>query len=496
MPDDQSPAPELTTWTEQYPCGHEVEYPSERDVLEHCPTCGTSTAGDPEPLLCPGCDGELDADGCCPTPGCTGPEPEPAPAAEREVDVRAEVLRTIAGEPEQIPRWLRTVIGEVLGEVPHVQLALARAAGQVGGVAKDRQADSTQGGYRFRGIDGILSAVHHPLSEAGILMVPRDLEIIREPWPYWQGKGWSMYRVHLEWEIFGPRGDSFIVTNWGEAIDNSDKGLGKARSYAQKDLLIRLLTIPTDDPDLADTEATRRTKDREIDAAEQVDGPPPPADPELIDEVQTLIGTLDETTKAKVLSAWKRAIGNVKPEHLNARQGTTARSLLRGMVADWQRRLEVAAAIADPGPAESAAESPVAESGSEDTAPAPDSSETAVTPESEESEPDSDDPEDEQSRHDEIRARAAAAAALREVLDTVDGAEVDRVGAEVAELSWQAVDRELRDDHGLDPAGLHIDIRRLALTTGRAAGTSALQPLFDEGIFDEVAAEPEPAADS
>ena len=65
-----------------------------------------------------------------------------------------------------------------------------------------------------------------------------------------------MTRVEVEWTIYGPAGDSIVTSNWGEALDNADKGLGKARSYAQKDLLIRLLEIPTEDPDVGDTETT------------------------------------------------------------------------------------------------------------------------------------------------------------------------------------------------------------------------------------------------
>ena len=38
----------------------------------------------------------------------------------------------------------------------------------------------------------------------------------------------------------------------GQALDNGDKGIGKATSYALKELLTRMFLIPTDD----DTENT------------------------------------------------------------------------------------------------------------------------------------------------------------------------------------------------------------------------------------------------
>lgn len=142
---------------------------------------------------------------------------------------------------------------------PPVHVALARAKAKIAAVAKERTADAPGARYNFRGIDQILGAVHAAHAEEGIVIVPHDLEIERKPW---DGEGWRGFffcRIHLLWQIIGPAGDSLFTQSWGEAMDNADKGLGKARSYAQKDLLIRLHEIPTDDPDVGDTEATRDT---------------------------------------------------------------------------------------------------------------------------------------------------------------------------------------------------------------------------------------------
>src|SRR5207237_1308218 len=99
-------------------------------------------------------------------------------------------------------------------------------------------ASKDQGGYSFRGIEGVLAAVHEPMARFGVVTIPRDLQFETIPWPHYKSDAWHMTRVEIEWTIYGPAGDSIVTSNWGEALDNADKGLGKARSYAQKDLLI------------------------------------------------------------------------------------------------------------------------------------------------------------------------------------------------------------------------------------------------------------------
>lgn len=488
-------------------------------------------AEDDGPLFCEGCDGELDGDGQCPTPGCdTNGAEYYRDDSPGEAGLTAENLATMVDLVNNPPAWLRSTMAEVVKAFPPVHLALARAAGQVRGVTKDRQAAQDQGGYRFRGIDGVLGGVHFPLAEAGILMVPRDLEIEREVWPHWGGGKWTLYRVHLEWEIYGPRGDTIIVTNWGEALDNADKGLGKARSYAQKDLLIRLLTIPTDDPDM-DTEATQFETDtpgvgdqggggqgRRSRGDGQAAAEPTPADPELVANLQYIIAGLDEERQTKLREAWKKALGPVPPEKLDSRAAKRAMALIKGMVPDHEKVLEQTKMKVEIGdlPDPTIAEQPGQDDGSEgdDTAgedqaaAEPDtSSSTTVeddtstvatsdtSPRDEGDASGGDDDEDPEARAEAKRAeraqRAEVAAALRDFLNSIESTELDRVGAEVGDLNWQTVDKDLRDTYGVNATpDLHIDIRRMALVVGRTAGPEALAELVDDGLLPRH--EPEP----
>jgi len=55
--------------------------------------------------------------------------------------------------------------------------------------------------------------------------------------------------VHVEWEVTGPQGDSFVGESMGEAADAGDKSLSKAQSVAYRMYLLQALAIPTGDRD-------------------------------------------------------------------------------------------------------------------------------------------------------------------------------------------------------------------------------------------------------
>lgn len=141
--------------------------------------------------------------------------------------------------------------------------ALVNVAREVGPVRKDRTADAGKGGsYQFRGIDGVMNEVHGSMARNGVLPVPHDdpnpggsgPQVREVEMSSRNGNAWRHHTITTRWVVLGPNGTSIEVPIVSEALDNQDKGLGKARSYGMKDLLIRLLTLPTDDP-AADNEA-------------------------------------------------------------------------------------------------------------------------------------------------------------------------------------------------------------------------------------------------
>lgn len=139
-----------------------------------------------------------------------------------------------------------------------VRQRLMMIAAEVGAVGKDRQAGAGGGEkYSFRGYDAVVNATHPVFARWGVLVEYEDVEqseVVKVPRGQ-SGAMWKEFTLQVRWRFTGWDGDSFTITNHGEGVDNADKGLGKARSYALKDLLTRMLLIPTDDP-TTDAEST------------------------------------------------------------------------------------------------------------------------------------------------------------------------------------------------------------------------------------------------
>lgn len=133
---------------------------------------------------------------------------------------------------------------------------LIMCSADLGAVGKDRDANAGGGDkYKFRGYDAVVNATHPVFAKWGVLVTYQDLEfVVNDKVPRGQSK-WTYFLLKVEWTFHGWDGDTFVIVNHGEGLDNADKGLGKARSYALKDVLTRVLTMPTDDP-TTDAEAT------------------------------------------------------------------------------------------------------------------------------------------------------------------------------------------------------------------------------------------------
>ena len=68
---------------------------------------------------------------------------------------------------------------------------------------------------------------------------------------YQTARGGQMQRVivKMTYTVFGPAGDSFAGSAYGQAADAGDKAVSKAESVAYRTFLLQSLTVPTDEPD-------------------------------------------------------------------------------------------------------------------------------------------------------------------------------------------------------------------------------------------------------
>jgi hypothetical protein len=113
------------------------------------------------------------------------------------------------------------------------------------------------GAFPYAGHDQIVDMLRLLLAKYGI-------NIYQEPIPEFKRdislSGFEhLTRVWYEYEVVNADNpdDKFVKHNWGEALDNGDKGLNKCSTIAEKMFMLRLFKISTfDDPDAHSAEKT------------------------------------------------------------------------------------------------------------------------------------------------------------------------------------------------------------------------------------------------
>lgn len=134
-----------------------------------------------------------------------------------------------------------------MSEQPSVHEAFLRVQADVQGIAKKDQ--NTQQRFSFRGIDAVMNAVGPILREHRVFIIPRALSISTERYESKGGAGMKNSTVEMEYTVFGPKGDSFTGSAYGEAADSGDKSVSKAQSVAYRTFLLQGLTVPTQERD-------------------------------------------------------------------------------------------------------------------------------------------------------------------------------------------------------------------------------------------------------
>lgn len=118
-------------------------------------------------------------------------------------------------------------VNAVMNEVDYIQKGEKKVAGQ----------------YRFVSHDQVTAALHGPMTKNGIACISNIVEMKQDG---------NRTEVQLEVafiNIDNPS-DMFAVNYYGYGIDTSDKGIGKAVSYAFKYALLKTFCLETgDDPD-------------------------------------------------------------------------------------------------------------------------------------------------------------------------------------------------------------------------------------------------------
>ncbi len=147
---------------------------------------------------------------------------------------------------------------------------LPKLMGEIGPISKDHRGAQ---GYKFRGVDDVLNAMHPAMVKLGLCLEVKCHDRITETTIEDGQKKRFVYRVLLLMDVsfIAPDGSRITHTGAGEGLDiASDKATNKAMSAAFKYACFLGLCIPVDDDTLTDSDATGRLVGPAAEVAPQV----------------------------------------------------------------------------------------------------------------------------------------------------------------------------------------------------------------------------------
>lgn len=155
-----------------------------------------------------------------------------APAAEITYEPAPQ------GTPADAPRVFAAINGVMRDAMP---------------VGKDQT--NTHQGYKFRGIDDVMSAMAGPMRSHGVFILPNIAGQKQER----DGKV-TRTLIKMRYRIYGPAGDCLVADIPGEAFDTADKSTNKAQAAALKYLLFTLFMLPVDSRSIDDGDRDHPTE--------------------------------------------------------------------------------------------------------------------------------------------------------------------------------------------------------------------------------------------
>lgn len=130
------------------------------------------------------------------------------------------------------------------GGGPQIHKAIHAMLAEVGAIEKKRKVADNAGGWSFRGIDDVFTAVHPLLAKHGVYPTSRIDNMLRDERQTTRG-GMLMYTVlTMTYRFWATDGSYVETTVIGEAMDSGDKSANKAMSVAYKYAIFQMLAIP------------------------------------------------------------------------------------------------------------------------------------------------------------------------------------------------------------------------------------------------------------
>lgn len=141
-----------------------------------------------------------------------------------------------------------------------IYAALAAAMADVEAIGKNKV--NSQQGFKFRGIDDVMNALHPILVKHSIFVTPCCLEQTREERETARGTQLIYSIVKVKYSFWTTDGSCVEAVTIGEGMDSGDKATNKAMAIAFKYALFQVFCIATEemkDPDAETPEPSRRS---------------------------------------------------------------------------------------------------------------------------------------------------------------------------------------------------------------------------------------------
>ena len=128
-------------------------------------------------------------------------------------------------------------------KVLNIHQRLNAIMGDVDYIKKNKSIKIGGGGYSVVGHDSVTALIHPLLVRYGVTLIPSVKEVLQE------GNRTSV-KMEFSWINIDDPKDCIINFCAGYGIDQQDKGIGKAISYAQKNIILKTLHIETGERDI------------------------------------------------------------------------------------------------------------------------------------------------------------------------------------------------------------------------------------------------------
>lgn len=164
---------------------------------------------------------------------------------------------------------LRTIV-ETLQKGKAIYGKMLAIKNEIGSIGKDQK--NTFQGFKFRGIDQFINAVHPLLNKHGVGVSTKVLQYSDESKTNDKGKTSKNVRMIMEYTFYAEDGSNISTSMPAEGIDTSDKATNKALSAALKYALIQTLFVPTVDMEIPDSESVQQNGE-ELKGAKKAEKP-------------------------------------------------------------------------------------------------------------------------------------------------------------------------------------------------------------------------------